>query len=111
MKEYSFPKEERIIKKRQFEEIFKNAKKYISPYFIIYYLSKEQKRAGFIVKKTIGNAVLRNRIKRVLREVYRLNKKGIEKNIEIIIVAKREIIGKEYKEVEKAFQKWIEYVK
>lgn len=110
MKEYSFPRNEKITNKSLFEKIFKSAQKYSSPYFNIYYVYGEQRKAGFIVKGKTGKAVDRNRAKRLLKEAYRLNKNEIKKPIEFIIVAKESIVGKSYFEIEKEFNKWVKSV-
>jgi ribonuclease P protein component len=54
---------------------------------------------GLTVTKKIGNAVVRNRIKRVYREVFRLNKHKITAGF-IIFHAKKEIVERNFKEVE-----------
>jgi len=47
-------------------------------------------RLGITVSKKIGNAVKRNRIKRVIRELFRLNKNRFPVGYDIVIVARRD---------------------
>lgn len=48
-------------------------------------------RLGLAVSKKIGNAVVRNRIKRLLRECFRLYPEYIPKSVDIVIVPKYHI--------------------
>ena len=46
-------------------------------------------RLGIAVSKRIGNAVQRNRVKRIIREVFRLNKKMFPEGYDVVIAARR----------------------
>lgn len=86
---YSFPKEERLRKKEDFERILKEGKVYYCPPIIVYINKKgERRRLGISVNKKVGSAVIRNRIKRLIREVYRLNRPYILDNVEILVIVK-----------------------
>lgn len=65
---------------------------------VIYLLPNRQKinRLGITVSKKTGKAVLRNRIKRLIKESYRLNEKSIKAGYDIVIVARRNIINVSY---------------
>lgn len=57
-------------------------------------------RLGIIIKKELGRATLRNRIKRYLREFFRLNKHKIEGPLDIVILVKKGASPKTFWEVE-----------
>ena len=58
-------------------------------------------RVGYTVSAKLGNAVTRNRIRRRLREIYRLN--GIKPGQDLVIVARSKCVEASYQEIEKAY--------
>ncbi len=74
--EYSFPRELRLRKKKEFEEVFKKGKRISGEGMVCYWLSNEQMghKLGIVVSRKVGRSVKRNRIKRYIREYYRLNR-------------------------------------
>jgi len=76
MKENDFPKSERLVKRRDFQCLSKQSWKVYTEHFIIICGMKksESRRIGITVSRKVGNAVKRNRAKRMIREFYRLNK-------------------------------------
>ncbi len=92
----------RIKKKEEFENIIKNGKKIGNSYFVIYY--KERKndfnRFGISLSKNFGNAVKRNRYKRILREIIRNNQKKFKIQADYIIILKKTCDGLDYKVIE-----------
>ena len=75
---FTLPKSHILRGRRNFQELFKSTKfintPTISIRFATYPSSSEGFKVGFISPKKTGNAVRRNRFKRLLREAYRLNK-------------------------------------
>lgn len=71
---------------------------------IIYILEnkKDYNRIGFTVSKKVGKSVIRNRVKRLLRESYRLNEEKILPGYDIIFVARDRASQASYKEIESA---------
>lgn len=81
MKNFSLSKNERIKLKRDFQKVYTKGKILYSSQKKIkvnYYLESSVNEGGikaaFVVSKKAGNAVWRNRVKRLLREAYRTNK-------------------------------------
>ena len=50
-------------------------------------------RLGITVTKRIGNAVTRNRIKRIVREYFRLNQKEAQPSLDINVIAKKHAVA------------------
>ncbi|WP_224959222.1 ribonuclease P protein component [Geomonas subterranea] len=71
-----FPKAERLRRRPEFLQFNDGASKMHTPHFLLLWKVKDgcATRVGFTVSKKVGNAVVRNSIKRRLREFYRQNK-------------------------------------
>ncbi|MEO1011293.1 MAG: ribonuclease P protein component [Bacteroidota bacterium] len=85
---YTFPKEERLKRKKLWDALFKRGKSVISYPIKLIYLSTalpqdvKIQTAVAVPKRNFRKAVQRNRIKRLLREAYRLNKPLVFNNSE-----------------------------
>ena len=76
---------------RDFRRLYKQSASYVSPALVVYL---KETRAGFsrlgiTAGKKIGSAVLRNRAKRVIREAYREFLPKFNRNVDMVIVARR----------------------
>lgn len=81
---------ERIKANRDFRRLYAKGKVFVSHSFVMYVLKnrKESTRVGVTCSKKIGNAVRRNRSKRVLREAFRSIVNEIPAGYDFIIVAR-----------------------
>lgn len=93
---------ERLRKTNEFKSVFSQGSRRYGRYVIVYILPGKQEgnRVGFIVKKSTGKAVQRNKIKRRLREIWRLKGKKLIIGSDIIILAKKGILEAPFLEVE-----------
>jgi ribonuclease P protein component len=113
---YTFKKEERVKGEKRVEAIFATGKSFISYPLRVVYLLHEQTTVAdcsilvSVPKKRIKKAVHRNRIKRLIRESYRLNKKLIspieigDKSIDVAFIYVKDTASN-YIEIQKAMQK------
>lgn len=98
MKSFSLNRNERVKKKKDFNKVYNSGKIIFSSDLLLklhYYVNKNEeyngvKIAASLSKKT-GTAVWRNRVKRLIKESYRLNKKRLvekasENNVELLLI-------------------------
>ncbi|WP_068268414.1 ribonuclease P protein component [Caviibacter abscessus] len=64
---------ESLKKKKEFNFLYTKGKKVYTKYTIIFITNKIENKVGVVASKKVGNAVKRNRIKRIFRQVVRNN--------------------------------------
>lgn len=86
---------DRIRKRPEFIHISKTGRRVQNSFFIVLYIAgvAQQSRLGVTVTKRVGNAVTRNRIKRLLREYFRSNREKLGAILDMNIIAKEEAAG------------------
>ncbi len=85
---FTLKKHERLLKRAEYTAVNQNGERYYTKNFLIVLKPNglDIARLGITVSKKAGNSVKRNRIKRLIREFFRLNKKEISKGLDIVIV-------------------------
>ncbi len=100
------PKTCYVLKKRaDFLAVRKKGKTVNTQFFIInfFFPSKSGFKFGLTVSRKIGNAVKRNRIKRIIRSIVVKNINCIPHNAELEIIPKKQLEKKKYSDLEKDF--------
>jgi len=97
----SFGRDERLVKGSDYNELRDTGKKTHTEHFIIVTRISPTRRSrlGITASTRVGNAVQRNRIKRLLREFFRLNKDKFGPPIDVHIIARKGSVGLKYAEV------------
>ncbi len=65
--------------------------------------SPPHRRLGVIASKRVGPAVVRNRAKRLLREIFRLNQESLPKNCDVVLVARASMDRYGFDELQKKY--------
>ncbi len=107
MKSNTFPRELRLVTPSQFSRVFDHPVKAVSDHITI--LAKfndlDNPRIGLtIAKKKEKTAVGRNRIKRIIRDSFRLNQHNLP-NIDIVVIARNQIGEADNKNLHKQLNK------
>lgn len=85
-KPFSFTKENHLRKRSDFQAVYEKGKQFKSSFYASYYLPSAELRLGIAVPKRFGNAVFRNREKRIIREFFRKEKAEILMPLDIVLV-------------------------
>jgi ribonuclease P protein component len=88
---FSFGKERRIRRRKDFLRIQAVGQRTSTAHFVMLVAAREAAacaRVGFVVTRKIGNAVQRNRIKRVCRECFRMWPDLVPDGIDLVIIAR-----------------------
>ena len=106
----TLPKSERLQHGRQFRRAYEQGRKVVGRLFVLYVVDgpPEPSRTGtpvtraigVVTSRKVGNAVTRNRARRLLREAYRRNKQKLRTNLQIVMIARIAINGKRLQDVE-----------
>lgn len=95
-------KRNRIKKNDDFQDVFKKGKSMANRQFVIYMLENPEEkefRLGLSVSKKIGNAVTRNRVKRLIRQIFQEEKDSLLRGRDYIVIARKPAAEMSYQEV------------
>lgn len=102
---YSFSKINRLKSKKSFQFVYSKGRSVVDGMSVFYILPDqgENIKIGLAVGKKLGCAVVRNRIKRLMREVFRLHKLELKQGYHIVWVARRKLAKADFKTYERVF--------
>ena len=86
----AFPKQARLRKRREYLRVQRDGGRQHTEHFVVLKAVSEQanSRFGITVSTRVGNAVVRNRVKRVVREILRGTWRNIGPPLDIVVIAK-----------------------
>ena len=94
----------RIKKEKDFKLVFKKGKSYANRQFVVYlsdHPDVTHLRLGISVSKRLGNAVMRNKIKRRIRAFFQQHKDSLKPH-EYIVIARNPVSSMDYHQIEKS---------
>ncbi len=96
----------RLQDNQQFQVVKKDGRSWSDPLLVLCVLPNglEYSRFGFSVSKRVGKAVVRNRVKRLLREATRLRQAGIPPGRDLVFIARSPIKAANFQQVDQAVE-------
>ena len=85
--------EQRIRRRAEFQRVYEQGARLHSRYATLFILANDTSvgRLGIAATKKLGDAVRRNRAKRLIREIFRRN--NIASGYDVVVIPKRELLG------------------
>ena len=89
----------------EFRRIYRKGRSAVSSCMVVYCQKNRQGRSrlGVTVSTKLGHAVVRNKVRRRLREIYRLNREHMKPGYDVILVARVRAVHTPYRKLEKAY--------
>ena len=97
-----FQREQRLRTRPEFDQVFRKGRRISGRLFLLIAApnGRPEHRLGLAVSRKIGNAVTRNRARRLLKEGFRRLARPTEQGLDLVVVARPEIVGRTQAEVE-----------
>ena len=111
-----FPRSVRLLRHADFERVYKQGRRHFASHMTVFYLPRAEAgaeaagpRVGFTVSKALGGAVVRNRMKRRLREAVRLHG-AIPAAMDVVINPKKSLLTAAFVDVQREIHRAFEVV-
>jgi ribonuclease P protein component len=107
----SFPKACRLIRSREFDRVKRDGRVVRGELMLLDVLAVQNSgasRVGFITSRRLGNAVVRNRVRRLLREIVRKCQRDLRHGLWIVLIARRRAGNASYRVLE---DEWLRLAK
>lgn len=97
----TLPRECRLLRGPDYEAVYSEGRRRSSKYFAVFLRrnNSDVTRFGWSIKKAIGNAVRRNRVRRRLREIVRLHRHEIGDGWDVVIHPRDSAMAAEFSDL------------
>ncbi len=92
----------RLKKRDDFRRVFQKGRSYANRQFVLYIYQRDKDgpfRVGISISRKVGNAVTRNRMKRMIKEIIRHWISEIKPNIDLVVIVRKRAAGMNYHQV------------
>ncbi len=101
-----FPRRERLTKQSEYLDVYRNGEKQVGRAFICHAVRRhgQGRKLGIAVSRKVGKAVIRNRLKRYVREIYRTHRTLLAEDAHLVVVARPAAVTLDYAQCEDAIR-------
>jgi ribonuclease P protein component len=105
VKQFGFSWEERLHTRKEYLGVYREGYRVFTPYFVLYFREngRQFSRLGIAASRKVGRPVVRNRIRRRLRESFRMNKQGILPFSDVVVNVRRCAAAATFQELQGEF--------
>ena len=103
----TFPRARRIRRRAEFQQVFAAGRRVQGKYFTLLMAPNNGAgpRLGIVASRKLGGAVVRNRAKRLIREVFRLSQPLTGwQDVDLVVIPRRELLDASYRVLEDDFR-------
>jgi ribonuclease P protein component len=97
-------KKYRIRKNSEFRVVYKKGKSLANKLLVLYIFRniKKLNRTGVSVSKKVGKSVIRNKVRRLIKESYRLNNTNLKQGYDLVFIARNSAKNRSFLEIQKS---------
>jgi ribonuclease P protein component len=97
-------KKYKIRKNSEFRVVYKRGRSLANRLLVLYTFrnTKKLNRTGVSVSKKVGKSVIRNRVRRLIKESYRLNNANLKQGYDLVFIARNSAKNRSFLEIQKA---------
>lgn len=104
---FRFSKQSVLRKNKNFRIVYRYGKSWANRIAVLYVLPQPKqaaacRRVGFVTGKKLGGAVIRNRVKRLMKEAFRLNQHRLLEGVDLVLVGRHNAVQANFQAVQKA---------
>jgi len=113
MKRFGLPEWERLRRRKEIDRVFAEGKGRADDFMAVRAMRNglEFSRIVVCVSTKLGNAVQRNRVRRTMKECFRLSKHELPKGLDVVVMPRRRCLGLGLEEARKSLHKLVWKVK
>lgn len=106
MPSHGFGKSQRVRRRGEFKRVFDSGYKVSSRYFTLLFVPSEGTvaRLGIVASRKLGDAVRRNRAKRLIREVFRQLEAEADVAVDVVVIPRRELFDAPFTDLDRDFR-------
>jgi len=97
-------KKYKIRKNSEFRVVYKKGKSIANRLLVLYIFRniKKLNRTGVSVSKKVGKSVIRNKVRRLIKESYRLNNSNLKQGYDLVFIARNSAKNRSFLEIQKS---------